>query len=71
MTVRQMAVAQRRQEFNASKPTEAEKEAAHKRIDKQLQEMGFAIEGMCSNCYGAHENDPVELPDSVIQQVIS
>lgn len=69
MTVREMAVAQRMQEYEKNKPTEAEKEAAHKRIDKQLQDMGYAIEGMCLNCYGAHKHDKVELPDSVVQQV--
>ncbi|MBD5148010.1 MAG: hypothetical protein HDT19_04390 [Oscillibacter sp.] len=69
MTVGEMAVAQRMQEYEKSKPTEAEKEAAHKRIDKQLQDMGYAIEGMCLNCYGAHKHDKVELPDSVVQQV--
>ena len=69
MTVRQMAVAQRMQEYNATKPTETEKEAAHKRMDKQLQDMGFAIEGMCLHCYGDHKNDEVELSDSVVQQV--
>ena len=48
---------------------EAEKEAAHKRFDKQLQAMGIAIEGMCYNCYGDHKDDPVELSDSVVQRV--
>ena len=67
MTIREMVIAQKTQEYHRATP--AEIEAAHKRMDKQLQDMGFAIEGMCVNCYGDHENDPVELSASVIQQV--
>ena len=63
MTVREMVVAQKTQEYH--KPTAAEIEAAHQRGHKMAEH----IEGMCLNCYGAHKYDKVELSDSVVQQV--
>ena len=67
MTIRQMAVAQRTQEYHRATP--AEIEAAHHRIEKQAVAMGYMIEGMCLHCYGDHKDDPVELSDPVVQQV--
>lgn len=68
MTIRQMAVAQRTQAYNATKPTAAEIEEAHQRGHKYAAAMG-SVEGLCSDCYGSHKHDDVELPDSVVQQV--
>ena len=59
MTVRQMAVAQRMQEYN--KQTVPATRDGHRHL--------LGLEGMCVNCYGSHKDDPVELSASVVQQV--
>lgn len=69
MTIRQMAIAARQQEYERNKPTAAEIEEAHQRCHRQMAAAGHYIEGMCLNCYGEHKNDPVELSDSVVKQV--
>ena len=59
MTIRQIAMAQRTQEYNEQKAS-ATKDG-HRHL--------LGLEGMCVNCYGSHKNDDVDLPASVIQQV--
>ena len=46
MTIRQMAAAQRMQEYNNQKPTAAEIEDAHQRGHKYAAAMG-SVEGLC------------------------
>ena len=69
MTIRQLAIAVTEARSRTGNSTAAEIEEAHQRGHRQMAAAGHYIEGMCLNCYGEHKNDPVELPDSVVQQV--
>ena len=65
MTIREMTIAQWKQERNTGTHTAAEIAEAHQRAHKQAG----TIEGMCMDCYKDHIHDEVALPGSVIQQV--
>ena len=69
MTIRQLAIAVTEARSRTGHSTAAEIEEAHQRCHRQMAAAGLYTEGMCLNCYGDHKNDPVDLPDSVVQQV--